>query len=208
VFLISGGKVYYLAGIYPVLLAAGAEPTLRWLRRGRRRLRRIALALALVLSALSSVAIALPVAPLHDLHKTSFEYDIGETVAWPTYVREIATAWNRLPASVRAHAAILTSNYGEAGAVDRYRPGLGLPTAYSGHMGFWYWGPPPASATSVLGVGFDPGYLQRFFATVRLVSRLNNHLQVNNDEQHAPLWFASGLRESWHQIWPKFKDLG
>jgi hypothetical protein len=75
-------------------------------------------------------------------------------------------------------------------------------------MGFWYWGPPPASATSVLGVGFDPGYLQRFFATVRRVSRLDNHLQVNNDEQHAPLWFASGLRESWHQIWPTFKDLG
>jgi len=208
VFLIAGGKVYYLAGIYPVLLAAGAEPTLRWLRSGRPRLRRIALALALVLSALSSVAIALPVTRLHDLHKTSFEYDIGETVAWPTYVREIATAWNRLPASVRAHTAILTSNYGEAGAVDRYGPELGLPAAYSGHMGFWYWGPPPASATSVLGIGFDPGYLQRFFATVRLVSRLNNHLQVNNDEQHAPLWFASRLRESWPQIWPTLKDLG
>jgi len=208
VFLIAGGKVYYLAGIYPVLLAAGAEPTLRWLRRGRRRLRQIALALAVVLSALSSAAIALPVTPLHNLHKTSFEYDIGETVAWPTYVREITTAWNRLPASVRVHAAILTSNYGEAGAVDRYGPEIGLPAAYSGHMAFWYWGPPPASATSVLGVGFDPGYLQRFFATVRLVSRLNNHLQVNNDEQHAPLWFASRLRESWPRIWPKLKDLG
>jgi 4-amino-4-deoxy-L-arabinose transferase-like glycosyltransferase len=208
VFLIAGGKVYYLAGIYPVLLAAGAEPTLRWRRRGRRRVRLIGLALALGLSALSSVAIALPVAPLHNLHKTSFEYDIGETVAWPTYVREIATAWHRLPTSVRAHAAILTSNYGEAGAVDRYGPQLGLPITYSGHMGFWYWGPPPANATSVLGVGFDPGYLQRFFDTVRLVSRLNNHLQVNNDEQHGPLWFASGLRERWPQIWPKFKDLG
>jgi hypothetical protein len=102
----------------------------------------------------------------------------------------------------------LTSNYGEAGAVDRYGPELGLPSAYSGHMGFWYWGPPPASASSVLGVGFDPGYLQRFFATVRLVSRLNNHLQVNNDEQHAPIWFASRLRESWPQIWPTLRDLG
>jgi hypothetical protein len=102
----------------------------------------------------------------------------------------------------------LTSNYGEAGAVDRYGPELGLPAAYSGHMGFWYWGPPPASTTSVLGVGFDPGYLQRFFARVRLVSRLNNHLQVNNDEQHTPLWFASRVRESWPQIWPKLKDLG
>jgi len=208
VFLIAGGKVYYLAGIYPVLLAAAAEPTLCWLRGGRRRLRRTALVLAVVFSALSSVAITLPVTPLHNLHKTSFEYDIGETVAWPTYVHEIAAAWKRLPAAVRAHAAILTSNYGEAGAVDHYGPALGLPAAYSGHMGFWYWGPPPPNTTSVLGVGFDPGYLNRFFATVRLVSRLNNQLQVNNDEQHAALWLASGPRESWAKLWPKLKNLG
>lgn len=207
VFVIAGGKVYYLAGIYPLLLAAGGQPTLSWIQRGRPRLRSVALALALVLSALASVAIALPVTPIRELHKTSFEYDIGETVAWPTYVREIATAWNGLPASVRAQAAILTSNYGEAGAVDRYGPALGLPAAYSGHMGFWYWGPPPASATSVLGVGFDPGYLERFFASVRLVSRLDNHLQVNNDEQHAPVWLASRLRGSWMAVWLRFKDL-
>jgi len=208
VFVIAGGKVYYPAGIYPVLLAAGARPTLSWMRRGRGRLRRVALALALVLSAMISVAIALPVTAIHDLHTRGFEYDIGETVAWPTYVREIAVAWNRLPASLRAHAAILTSNYGEAGAVDRYGPALGIPAAYSGHMGFWYWGPPPSSATSVLGVGFDPGYLERFFSSVRLISRLDNHLQVNNDEQHAPLWLASGVRESWTHIWPQFKNLG
>jgi hypothetical protein len=170
-------------------------------------LRRVSLALALALSALVSVAIVLPVTPIRDLHNTTFEYDIGETVAWPTYVHEIAGAWNRLPSSVRAHAAILTSNYGEAGAIDRYGPALRLPAAYSGHMGFWYWGPPPGSATSVLGVGFDPGYLQRFFAHVRLVARLNNHLQVNNDEQRAPVWLATGLRESWTLVWPRLKNL-
>jgi hypothetical protein len=208
VFLIAGGKVYYPAGIYPVLLAAGAPPTLSWMRRGRERLRRVAVALALLFSALVSAAIALPVTPIHDLHTRGFAYDIGETVAWPTYVREIATAWNRLPASSRAHAAILTSNYGEAGAIDRYGPMLGLPAAYSGHMGFWYWGPPPSNATAVLGVGFDPGYLERFFSHVRLLSRLDNHLQVNNDEQHAPLWFATGRRETWTRAWPQFKNLG
>jgi 4-amino-4-deoxy-L-arabinose transferase-like glycosyltransferase len=208
VFLIAGGKVYYLAGIYPLLLAAGAQPTLSWARRGRRRLRRVVLAVALALSAVASVLIALPVTPIRELHNTPFEYDIGETVAWPTYVHEIASAWSRLPASLRSHAAILTSNYGEAGAVDRYGPALGLPAAYSGHMGFWYWGPPPTSTTAILAVGFDAGYLRRFFIHVRLIARLDNHLQVNNDEQHAPLWLASGLRQPWTVVWPRFKDLG
>lgn len=210
VFVVLGGKAYYLAGMYPVLLAAGAQPTLGWIRRGRRRLRRSALEAAFVLTAVSSLYYGLPLVPLRSLHDTSvvsLNYDIGETVAWPTYVHEIATAWNGLPASVRAHAAILTSNYGEAGAIDRYGPALGLPTAYSGHMGFSYWGPPPASTTTVLGVGFEAGYLDRFFADVRLISRLDNHLEVNNDEQHAPIWFATGLRSSWTALWPRLKDL-
>jgi 4-amino-4-deoxy-L-arabinose transferase-like glycosyltransferase len=211
VFVVSGGKSYYLAGMYPALLAAGAQPTLGWIRRGRRLLRRSALAAAFLLSAFGSIYYGLPVVALRSLHTTSVvsvNYDIGETVAWPTYARQIATAWDTLPTSVRAHAAILASNYGEAGAIDRYGPALGLPAAYSGHMGFWYWGPPPAGATSVLGIGFDPGYLSHFFTKVRLIARLDNHLGVNNDEQHAPLWFASRLRGSWATRWPQLRDLG
>jgi len=38
-FTVIGGKPYYLAGMYTVLLGAGAQPTLDWVRRGRSRLR-------------------------------------------------------------------------------------------------------------------------------------------------------------------------
>ena len=104
VFVISGGKAYYLAGIYPLLLAAGAQPTLGWIRRGRRRLRRSALAAAFVLTAVSSLYYGLPLVPLRSLHDTtvvSLNYDIGETVGWPTYVHEIATVLDRTT-SIRA----------------------------------------------------------------------------------------------------------
>ena len=33
----TGGKPYYLAGLYPVLLAAGAQPVLDWARAGPQR---------------------------------------------------------------------------------------------------------------------------------------------------------------------------
>ncbi|HZM67270.1 MAG TPA: hypothetical protein VFC16_13350 [Nakamurella sp.] len=36
---------------------------------------------------------------------------------------------------------------GEAGAIDRYGPALGLPIGYSGHTFFHDWGPPADTAT-------------------------------------------------------------
>ena len=37
VFMVTGGKPYYLAAYLPVLIAAGAQPTVDWARRGYRR---------------------------------------------------------------------------------------------------------------------------------------------------------------------------
>ena len=51
VFLLTGGKPYYIAGLYPALLAAGALPTLRWVRAGRGRRRPVLLGLAFVVVA-------------------------------------------------------------------------------------------------------------------------------------------------------------
>src|SRR4051794_27005222 len=45
VFLATGGKPYYLAGLYPVLLAAGAQPVVAWARGSRPRAAAVATAL-------------------------------------------------------------------------------------------------------------------------------------------------------------------
>jgi 4-amino-4-deoxy-L-arabinose transferase-like glycosyltransferase len=211
VFIATGGKPYYLGGMFPLLVGAGAAPTVAWVRRGRARLRRGALAAVLALSAATSVFLMLPFVPVGTLHRTpivAINYDAGETVAWPTYVGEIAAVFRRLPADQRTNAVVLASNYGEAGAVDRFGSNWGLPQAFSGHNGFWYWGPPPASAQTVVAVGFDRGYLERFFGDCRLAAQLDNHLDVNDDEQHAPVWVCSGLRGTWLTLWPQFRQLG
>lgn len=81
-------------------------------------------------------------------------------------------------------------------------------SGYSGHMGFWYWGPPPASKTTVIAVGFGRGQLTPFCGTLRLGAYLNNHLGVSDDEQGAPVWVCSALREPWTSIWPHLRDFG
>lgn len=206
-FMATGGKPYYLAGMFPVLLAAGAQPAVGWVRR-RARLRRSLVAAAFVLS-VAELPVTLPVLPVPTVHDTpivALNYDAGETIGWPAFVRQIAAVYRSLPASQRAAAAVLASNYGEAGAVDRFGPADGLPSAYSGHMSFWYWGPPPTSATTAVVVGYPRSQLG-FCGSVRLAARLDNHERVNDDEQGAQVWICRDLRASWRAIWPSQRSL-
>jgi 4-amino-4-deoxy-L-arabinose transferase-like glycosyltransferase len=208
VFTATGGKSYYLAGLFPVLVAAGAEPTIGWLQRGRSRARRALLVAGLALSAAGSVVLTLPVVPVGRLHTTTPQYDVGETVGWPTYVAEIAAAYRRVPVPTNGTVAILGSNYGESGAVDRYGAHYGLPPAYGVHMGYWYWGPPPPSATSVVAIGFDQDQLARFCTDPVLLTHLDNRLGVDNDEQGAPVWSCTALRAPWKTLWPHLRVIG
>jgi 4-amino-4-deoxy-L-arabinose transferase-like glycosyltransferase len=208
VFLVEDGKPYYIAGIFPVALAAGAPWFLQWcdLRPSRRRLPIWATGLSLV-----GLLITLPILPMAEVHDTPIvaaNYDAGETIGWPTFVAEIAGVYQSVPAIERAHAIVLGSNYGETGAVDRYGSADGLPSAYGVHNATWLWGPPPPSATLVVAIGFDRDRLTPYFGSVRLATKLNNHLDVDNDEQGAPVWMCSGLKASWSATWPKLRVYG
>jgi 4-amino-4-deoxy-L-arabinose transferase-like glycosyltransferase len=210
VFIVTGGKPYYLAGMFPVLFAAGAEPTINWMRRGRARLRR-GLVIAAIALSLTSIPVTLPVLPVglvRDTPIVNLNYDAGETIGWPTFVREIAAVYQSLPRAQRAHAIVLASNYGEAGAVDRFGPAFGLPPAYSGHMAFWYWGPPPASADTVVAVGFGAAQLTGVCRQPLLAGHLNNRLGVSDQEQGAPVWVCQRAGQPWRRIWPRLRDFG
>ena len=210
---ISGGKAYYLTGMLPVLLAAGAEPSLRWARGKPRRLR--AWMTGAGIATLVALPITLPLVPLAQLHSSGVvkaNYDAGEQVAWPTYVSEIMSVAREVQLRIDAggvggdtRLVLLASNYGEAGAIEHYAH----MTAYSGDMGFWWWGPPKVSRSpAVVAVGFDRQTLLRYFDSVTLATRLDNHLNVNNDEQGASVRICTGMRADWATIWPKLQTLG
>jgi hypothetical protein len=148
----------------------------------------------------------LPAATLRTVPLQKINYDLAETIAWPRQVAMIAREYHALPAAQRRHTTILTGNYGEAGAIARYGAGYGLPAAYSGQNSFWFWGPPPASATSALAVGLDPFLLHQEFRQVRQVATFRNGLGVDDDEQGTPVYLVSGLRKPWPQTWPAFRN--
>jgi Dolichyl-phosphate-mannose-protein mannosyltransferase len=214
---VLGGKAYYPGAAYTFLLAAGSVPLEQRLA-ARRLVKRAALArgirpgvakgAAMIAGAILAAPVALSVLPARTLHTVPLQkinYDLAETIAWPKLVGLVAREYDALPGPQRLRTAILTGNYGEAGAVDRYGPGLGLPQAYSGNNNFWLWGPPPAADTAVIAVNVWPDVLHREFAHVHVVATFWNGLGVSDDEQGVKIYLATGLRASWARAWPAFR---
>lgn len=207
VFFVAGGKPYYAGGIYTFLFAAGAIPIERRLARHTLRPARAAAALALTTAVGAAIAVPLlPARALATVPLQKINYDLAETIAWPREVALVAREYHALPPGQRASTAILAGNYGEAGAIDRYGPGAGLPPAFSGANNFWYWGPPPARDKSAIAVNIDPALLRRLFTSVRQVAVFRNGLGVSDDEQGAVIYRATGLRTSWAAAWPLLRD--
>ena len=206
---VLGGKPYYPGAAYTFLFAAGSVPIGRWLAARTSRAGRAWPFAVILAAAAAGLPIALPVLPARVLHTVPLQkinYDLGETISWPRQVALVAREYAALPPAERSRTTILTGNYGEAGAIDRYGPGLGLPGVYSGANNFWLWGPPPAADTSAIAVNVGPGLLRREFAHVRIIATFWNGLGVDDDEQGMQVYLATGLRSSWAQAWPAFRD--
>lgn len=209
--LVLGGKPYYVGGIFTLAFASGAVALERRIAAQRARGRRVVLrpggvAAAIVVTGAIALPIALPILPARALHSVALQkinYDLAETIAWPREVAVVAAVYRALPIGQRRHAIVLSGNYGEAAAIDRYGEQFGLAglTSYSGANSFWLWGPPPADATTVVADNIDPRLLHRLFRTVQLRRIYENGIGVANDEQGTEVFVASGLRVPWVRSW-------
>ncbi|MGK5740616.1 glycosyltransferase family 39 protein [Micromonospora sp. URMC 103] len=202
--LLAGGKGYYDAPLLLVLAAAGAVLTVAWAARGSTVLRRGLLVVGALLFVAPNAVLLLPTLPADRLPAfvVDVNYDAGETIGWPAFADSLAAVHRALPAEQRQRAVVLTGNYGEAGAVARYGPARGLPPAYSGHNSMVDFGRPPADADVAIAVGWErPDQLREWFTDVTLAGRVDQRVDVDNDENGGPIWLCTGLRRPWAEIW-------
>lgn len=202
----GGTQVYYPVGILVVLFAAGCVPVAEWVPASPTWRRPCVLA-AVGLNAAVSALIALPLLPVGTLGGTPVP-DINQIardqVGWPTYVNQVAAVVDGLPADDAARAVIITSNYGEAGAVARYGPELGLPDVYSGHNELYFSDRPPADTDVAIVVG-QLRTAREQFASCEVTARLDNGLGVDNEEQGQPVAVCRDPARPWDQLWPSFQ---
>jgi 4-amino-4-deoxy-L-arabinose transferase-like glycosyltransferase len=205
---VLGGKPYYAGGAYVFLLAAGCTAAeARFARRQPRAPARLAGAmLASCALTLPAAIPVLPAAALRTVPLQKINYDLAESIGWNREVALIARVYRHLPPALRRRATVLAGNYGEAGALDRFGAGDGLPPAFSGANSCWLWGPPPAADTSAVAVNVGPALLRREFAAVRRIATYRNGIGVSDDEQGAAVYVATGRKLPWSLAWPAFRD--
>ena len=205
VFMTTGGKPYYVCGLYPVLLAAGAEPVVAWARRSR--VRPVGLATALAVGLAMNAFLFLPLLPPSRVAGSPVEavnYDAGEQIGWPEFVDTITGVYDVLPPADRDRTVVLAGNYGEAGAVDRYSD---LQVS-SGHNSLRELGPPSDEHDVVIAVGYPEEDLRGWFGSVELAAHTPTPYGLDNDEAGRPVYVCRELRGSWARLWPEMARTG
>ncbi|MBP2473967.1 4-amino-4-deoxy-L-arabinose transferase-like glycosyltransferase [Crossiella equi] len=201
-FLATGGRPYYVCGLFPVLWAAGAVEASRlrlaaWWRWS------LTVPAALV-SAAAMVFIGLPLRPVESAAgRGSTDFIATHSVGWEELADQVAAAHRNAPPGT----AVITNGYWTASALAYFGPARGLPDPYSRSRGYWYFGTPPESAHSVLFVGRAQELLARNFTEVRQVGVVDTRLGGNTAAQDTPLYLATGRTRSWARLWPEMRKL-
>jgi len=204
---LMGSQAYYPFGLLAVLFAIGCVPTYEWIQRSP-RIRRPLVAVGVGLNASVSVALGLPLIPLSVLGDSpvpGINQIAQDSVGWPTYVRQVADVYAALPSSDRDRAVIVASNYGEAGAVDRYGSSYRLPSVYSAQNHLYYQAKPPQSATVAIVVGGQVSQARSLFGSCAETGRLDNGLGVDNEEQGQLIAVCRDPSGGWNNIWPQLR---
>lgn len=217
-------KNYYLAPIYPMLLAAGAaaveEGLGRWSITRGRLWPRVAVALTIVCAAAVVAPLALPLLPperyvayekalgftppkTEVAHRGPLPQIFGDQFGWPELVSEVAGIYHALPAEERARAGIFANNYGEAGALALFGPRHGLPRPISAHQSYFLWGPGDFAGDVLIVLQDDRQSLERICASVE---EAGAHFHPwGMAEENNPIFVCRGLRVPLAALWPSLK---
>ena len=220
VLVLTRGKNYYVAPVYPMLFAAGGVAFTQWMRSAWLR---GAYAALLAVSGLILAPFALPLLRPetflryeHALHMSTPKAEnqrtgplpqiFADEFGWEDMVRKTAAVYWSLPPAERAHTAIFANDWGEAAAVDYFGPKYGLPRAISNHNSYWFWGPRDTDGSIVIVLGSDGTGDRRHFDSVVAAGQVDN--PWSREDEHFTLWLCRGLKWNLQSVWPRLKKWG
>jgi len=205
IFMVTGGRPYYIAGLFPLLWAMSAariearRPAIWW--RWVPTWPTYALSALFVLGVLNIVPIQ-PAATHSDKPLMIGNFQLDE-IGWPDFVADVRTAVATLPPDEARSAIVVADSYWMGSALQHYAPDL---PSYSYSRGAAWFGVPPEDSGAVVLIG-DPTPLAGAFRTVTRVGTLENDLRVNNLTQGTPIFVLQGRTVPWNQLWAQVRHL-
>jgi hypothetical protein len=220
IFLTLHGKAYYIAPIYPVLLAAGAVALENWLTWAPAR----GIALATVTGVGVVLApLALPILPPEKYAPYARALGIPANAAaterfapspmpthlagmfgWPEMAAKVSAVYNALPPGERARAVFYGRDYGEASALEIYGPALHGPPVVAGHNNYYLWGPKGYDGSVVIVLYGDVTPLMKNYANIQAVGRIDSPF-AESYEAHMAIYVLREPRVPLQTLWPKLK---
>jgi hypothetical protein len=117
----------------------------------------------------------------------------------------VARVYQGLPEADRAQAAIFTSNFGEASAIDLYGKEYGLPPALSGNNNYWIWGPRGYTGNVMIDVNGDLKKDLQRFREAKVVTVFRNPYAMPYEDD-LPIIVCRGIKTPLPELWPKLRD--
>jgi hypothetical protein len=225
IMIVSKAKNYYLAPVYPMLLAAGGvaiDQSLQSRKWARGSMWPKATTIAYVFFAGAVLVPAiLPFLPPEQLiayqrrlgmtspktevrHEGPLEQRLGDQFGWPELVADVAKIYNSLPPAERVKTGIFASNYGEAGALNLFGPAYGLPPPICAHQNHFFWGPPEPEPENLIWLQWGRRGVEDHCLSVE---KVGEHFHPwGMAEENRPIYMCRGLRHTIAEYWtPDFK---
>jgi len=212
-----------ISSIYPFFMAMGAVTIETYLKKAQRAFQ-FSLAVVMLAGGIIMAPLFIPLLP-PDLFKTyasrlgvQFDIEAGkkdepipqwlaDRIGWPELAFEVSKVYFSLPLKEQQNTVIVSSNYGEAGALELYGPQLGLPAVYGTHNSYHSWGPPPDSVRTYIGVFINADDVKEMFDSITEAAVFQCK-DCTKPQQTIPVYILRGPRFSIKKEWPKFKIYG
>lgn len=203
-FMLTGGRPYYICGLLPLVWAAGAasverrRPAVWWRWVPTWPVYALTAAVLLLVN-------VLPIRPAsvhadQPLQIGNFQRD---EIGWPAVVADVQAAYRALPPDAARDAVVVTGDYWTYSAVQHFAPEL---PSYSFARGAAWFGTPPEGSGTVVFVG-DPSAIAPAFRTVTRVGELDNDERVANLVQGTPIHVLDGRQVPWERLWASARHL-
>ena len=212
-------SIYYVVGVFPIVIAAGGV-AFEQLARNRSRRLFTAVCTALSVQGLILLPFLVPVIDAEryltlaqgarrfvgaDAQSASLPPSYQWMLGWPELTEAVAGVAGTLSEPERRSAGVLATTFGEAGALVHFGQKAGLPPVIGTHNNFWLWGTRGLDGSVLIVVADQDSPLLQHFAGCRRAAQVDCP-QCESRLRRRGIFLCRRPARSLPDLWPSLKD--